>query len=211
MTRYRCISADPPWLERGGGKSTRGAQRHYPLLKTEDIPRVMMASPLWKPETSCHLWLWATANYLDDALWVMERVGFTYKTCRVWVKSLECTFCNGVGKLKAVFYRDGVKHPHRIVNCKDCHGTGMQPDGIEIGLGQYMRMSHELLLLGTRGKAMVPEPEDRLPSVTVAPRGRHSAKPQAAYDVIERVSPGPRLEMFAREPREGWATWGNEV
>lgn len=43
------------------------------------------------------------------------------------------------------------------------------------------------------------------------PRGRHSEKPGAFYDLVERVSPGPRLEMYARTPRLGWSVWGNEV
>lgn len=42
------------------------------------------------------------------------------------------------------------------------------------------------------------------------PRGRHSEKPEAFYDIVEQVSPGPRLEMFARRNRLGWHTWGNE-
>jgi N6-adenosine-specific RNA methylase IME4 len=43
------------------------------------------------------------------------------------------------------------------------------------------------------------------------PRGRHSAKPEAFQDMVESVSPGPYLEMFARRPRLGWTVWGNEV
>lgn len=42
------------------------------------------------------------------------------------------------------------------------------------------------------------------------PRGRHSEKPQAFFDLVERLSPGPRLEMYARAPRPGWAVFGNE-
>lgn len=42
------------------------------------------------------------------------------------------------------------------------------------------------------------------------PRGRHSAKPQEFFDLVERLSPSPRLEMYARGPREGWAVWGNQ-
>jgi N6-adenosine-specific RNA methylase IME4 len=38
----------------------------------------------------------------------------------------------------------------------------------------------------------------------------HSAKPPAFIDMVEQVSPGPRLEMFARSNRLGWDTWGNE-
>jgi N6-adenosine-specific RNA methylase IME4 len=43
------------------------------------------------------------------------------------------------------------------------------------------------------------------------PRGKHSAKPEAFLDIVEQVSPGPYLEMFARRNRLGWDTWGNEA
>jgi N6-adenosine-specific RNA methylase IME4 len=43
------------------------------------------------------------------------------------------------------------------------------------------------------------------------PRGRHSEKPEAFLDIVESVSPAPRLEMFARRQRLGWDTWGNEA
>jgi N6-adenosine-specific RNA methylase IME4 len=42
------------------------------------------------------------------------------------------------------------------------------------------------------------------------PRGRHSAKPDAFQDIVEQVSPGPYVELFARRDRLGWDTWGNE-
>lgn len=40
---------------------------------------------------------------------------------------------------------------------------------------------------------------------------RHSAKSPEFFSMVEAVSPGPRLEMFARSPRAGWSVWGNEV
>jgi N6-adenosine-specific RNA methylase IME4 len=49
---------------------------------------------------------------------------------------------------------------------------------------------------------------------TKAPKGalagQHSKKPEVFMDLIERVSPQPRLELFARRQRLGWDTWGNE-
>jgi N6-adenosine-specific RNA methylase IME4 len=42
-------------------------------------------------------------------------------------------------------------------------------------------------------------------------RGAHSAKPEAFQDMIEQISPGPYLELFARRQRLGWSVWGNEV
>lgn len=41
-------------------------------------------------------------------------------------------------------------------------------------------------------------------------RREHSAKPEAFLDLVEQVSPGPYLELFARRQRLGWDTFGNE-
>lgn len=43
------------------------------------------------------------------------------------------------------------------------------------------------------------------------PRGRHSQKPDEFFALVERLSPAPRLEMFARAPRPGWGVWGKEA
>jgi N6-adenosine-specific RNA methylase IME4 len=82
-----------------------------------------------------------------------------------------------------------------------------------IGPGTWARHRHEPLLLGRRGSYPPPDPEDRPNSVFEAPRGRHSAKPVCAYELIERAYPlAPKLELFARGvPRAGWSAWGNEV
>ena len=40
---------------------------------------------------------------------------------------------------------------------------------------------------------------------------QHSAKPDAFYYLVEQVSPGPYIELFARKQRLGWDTWGNEA
>ena len=39
----------------------------------------------------------------------------------------------------------------------------------------------------------------------------HSRKPDEFYDLVRQASPGPRLDMFSREAREGFSQWGNEV
>lgn len=78
-----------------------------------------------------------------------------------------------------------------------------------IGLGQYLRNSTEHLILGTRGKA--PVNFRGQPTWMFAPLQDHSHKPEEQYAVIERVSPGPYLELFARRPQPGWDAWGNEI
>lgn len=84
--KYRTILIDPPWPERGGGKCKRGADRHYSLLSVRDIPRVILSAPLFNPDDNAHCYLWATNNYLPDALWVMSMIGFEYKTKITWGK-----------------------------------------------------------------------------------------------------------------------------
>jgi N6-adenosine-specific RNA methylase IME4 len=44
-----------------------------------------------------------------------------------------------------------------------------------------------------------------------APRGRHSEKPEIVRRLIERASPSPRLELFARRLTPGWYAWGHEL
>lgn len=86
MEPFRAVYCDPPWLERGGGKIKRGADRHYPLLHTRDIPRVMMSAPVWNIADDAHLFMWVTNNFLPDGLEVMRSLGFRYVTNVVWIK-----------------------------------------------------------------------------------------------------------------------------
>jgi N6-adenosine-specific RNA methylase IME4 len=81
-----------------------------------------------------------------------------------------------------------------------------------IGTGYYFRNLHELLLGGVRGNVPAPPTNLRLPSVFHESAGKHSEKPTAFAEFIEAWFPHlSRLEMFAREPRDGWDCWGNEV
>jgi N6-adenosine-specific RNA methylase IME4 len=77
------------------------------------------------------------------------------------------------------------------------------------GLGQYLRNQTEHLLFGIRGNAPIRFRSQW--SWLYAPVQAHSHKPEEQYAVIERCSPGPYLELFARRPRPGWTVWGNEV
>lgn len=79
----------------------------------------------------------------------------------------------------------------------------------QMGIGNYWRVSHEFLLLGVRGKSTF---LDRgLMSWAAINRGDHSSKPDKVRQMIERASPGPRLELFGRNVHDGWTVWGNEI
>ena len=86
-----------------------------------------------------------------------------------------------------------------------------------IGMGVFPRHVHEPLLICRREQLPFGGPRN-IRSVQKwsqrhagAGKGKvHSAKPEAALDLVEQVSPGPYLELFARRARFGWDYWGNE-
>ena len=83
------------------------------------------------------------------------------------------------------------------------------PDGR--GVGFYFRNVTELLLFGVQGNMRTLQPGRRQVNIVISRKQEHSRKPDETYDVIERCSPGPYLELFARERRPGWTQWGDEL
>lgn len=84
------------------------------------------------------------------------------------------------------------------------------PDGR--GVGFYFRNTTELILFGVRGKqARTLAPGRSQVNIICSRKREHSRKPDEAYELIERCSPGPFLELFARGARRGWSAWGNQA
>lgn len=134
-------------------------------------------------EENAHLYLWVTNNFLADGLQVMKDWGFRYVTNIAWIKG-DTVSENSFSLQKA-------------------------------GLGQYFRGRHELCLFGVKGRLpyKVNEQGKRLQghSAFVAPRNGHSEKPQELMEMIEKVSYGPYIELFARKETIGWDSWGDEL
>lgn len=80
----------------------------------------------------------------------------------------------------------------------------------QIGIGNYWRNAHEMLLTGIRGDARRFN-DHNLRSWIECERGAHSAKPEQVRSMIERASPPPLLELFARWKAPGWSAWGNQI
>jgi len=78
----------------------------------------------------------------------------------------------------------------------------------QMGIGNYVRVSHELLLIANRGGMQTTGTSQM--SWVEANRTKHSRKPDKFRHIVEALAPGPRLEMFAREKFTEWSTWGNE-
>lgn len=192
---------DPPWsADTGGGR--RGANTHYALAGVDGIAQAVRMSGLWVDSGPALVWMWATSSALvnGDAHGLANRLGLRICAGFVWVKVDE--FCGACG-LRA------------FDELPCCDAPAYSPT-TRMGLGQWSRCEHEHLLVCRRGEVRVPKPSARQPSVIYAPRGRHSAKPQAAWDVIVETSRSSvglawGVEFFARTARPGWTAWGNEA
>lgn len=75
------------------------------------------------------------------------------------------------------------------------------------GIGWWVKTKHEILLIACKE---INHPEEKFDSVVSAPVTTHSSKPHEFYDMIEKMYSGNKIELFARNKREGWDNWGNE-
>lgn len=77
--------------------------------------------------------------------------------------------------------------------------------------GHYFRNSVEVILFGVRGSLNTVRPPGGQCNVIRAQKREHSRKPDEIYTLVERCSPGPHFEMFARGSRPGWSAFGNQA
>jgi N6-adenosine-specific RNA methylase IME4 len=101
----------------------------------------------------------------------------------------------------------GFRYVSNIVWAKRRKDGG--PDGR--GVGFYFRNVTELLLFGVKGSLRTLAPGRSQVNMIETRKREHSRKPDEQYDLIEACSPGPYLEMFARQTRPGWSVWGDEA
>jgi N6-adenosine-specific RNA methylase IME4 len=84
-------------------------------------------------------------------------------------------------------------------------------DKIKHNMGHYTSVRHEHLLIATKGSC-TPDNLKLFDSVQSIERSKkHSEKPKEFYEIIETLYIGKKIELFARNKREGWSGWGNEL
>jgi N6-adenosine-specific RNA methylase IME4 len=187
---FRCLLADPPWkfscrtaLQTENWDSRRDVDKHYSTMSLEDIKAMPVKQIAAK---DAHLFLWVTGPCLPWGFEVLTAWGFKYSTLAfVWTK------------LKRSHKADQLRLVPSIDSDFHC------------GLGLTTRKNVELVLLGRRGNARREAKDVR--ELILAPRREHSRKPDEVYERIERYCVGPRLELFGRQSRPGWTTFGNEA
>jgi len=230
---YATITADPPWPydERQVGWADRKIRAPLPY-STMPVPQIAALPVAEIAQPGSHLYLWTTQHYLWDARDVAGSWGWDVKPGRIkiltWCKQPVgigpggnfsnttefVLFCRRpVGALiRAAREEVGwtAKELHRRIR----HGVG-SPGVIanwELDLRPPMAADWTALRALLPALAHLP---DFVPSPIRTPstwfqwsRGHHSAKPPAFLDLVERVSPAPRVELFARAQRLGWDSWG---
>ena len=203
MKRYRTIVVDPPWGYEGMSAPWRSSTpQTYPLMKTAEIkglPVGELASP------TCHLYLWAVLPMMAEAYEVIKAWGFHPSTVLTWCKP-------GVGL--GLGWRGNTEHlivarrgePRNInPTCGLCGGRARGANKCACETPDWRHRGAPFGLPQRRFANTAPG------TWYQAPRGAHSEKPDLFLDLIEQMSPAPRLEMFARRRRLGWDVWGNEV
>lgn len=185
MKRYRTLVADPPWHYAHSWNSYRGAGKERSVTQESDYPtmtvdQIMNMGVGLWAEDRSHLYLWTTHAYMIQAHQIAKAWGFDVKSILTWIK----------------------RRPPRDME------RDSALDDRWLGMGTYFRSVSEFVVFATRGNLDTKRTDE--PTVFFAPRGVHSEKPAAFYDMVERMSPGPYLDVFARKQRFNWDTFGNE-
>lgn len=181
--RYGTIVVDPPWRYRSTDILTRGWQR------TASVESGKETSGHYTTMTNAEIAALPVGDLADDAACLY-----------LWVTNP-----------RLYGERDGSWSPREIIEAWGFRyitlltwvKTG------PMGLGFYFRGHTEHALFCTRGDVRIP-PKERESNIVTAPRRKHSEKPDAFYDKVERVSPGPYVELFARRARFNWDYWGDQ-
>jgi len=84
-------------------------------------------------------------------------------------------------------------------------------DKVKHNYGHYNSVRHELLLICIKGSC-TPDNKKLFDSVqTIEKTKTHSQKPDRFYEIIEAMYGGNKIELFARNKRKGWISWGDEI
>lgn len=185
---FQAILADPPWRFRTWNKATtvkkRGGTSTYTSASvhysTMSIEDLNALPIADFAAKDCCLFLWACWPTLLDAIGLIQSWGFEYKTC-------------AFDWMKA--------HNGQVEMFRD------DADAL-MGMGYWTRANSEPCLLATRGKPKRLDAGVR--QGIIEPRREHSRKPDCVHDRIQRLVPGPYLELFGRRQREGWTVRGDQ-
>lgn len=179
---FGVILADPPWHFQALASPPYGKGRAAESHYQTMKEADICALPVADlAADDCVLFMWACWPMIEQAFRVVRDWGFVFKTCG---------FC-------------WIKADATQIHMFD---EEIEPDML---LGYWTRSNSEVCLLATRGKPKRMAADVR--QAIIAPKREHSRKPKGVHARIERLCSGPYLELFARQSRPNWTTWGNQA
>lgn len=194
---YKTIVVDPPW-EYGQWRSTTEA--HYPTMSLERIAALPVRE---LGDGAAHIYCWAVLPLMAEAFDIVRGWGFKPCTVLTWCKpgvGLGGGYRGNTEHLIVARQGEGFYNP----TCATCGGRGR-------GARKCYCQSPDWRVKGQPYEAARPFLDVAYGTWYEVPRTEHSAKPDLFLDLVEHMSPPPRLEMFARRQRLGWDTWGDEA
>jgi len=185
--KYNVIYADPPWKIKAG--------RPLSGYKMEDGKQLFIPTSNKSRDTEY-------PSMTIEEIKALPISEITEKDCHLymWVTNSHLPFAFDVIKSW------GFEYSTTLVWAKNRMGGG---------LGGTFRITTEFLLFAKKGKLKSQKTIDstwhNVKRTYENGYPKHSKKPDYFYEIIEQVSPGSKIELFARTPRLNWDAWGNEI
>lgn len=178
---YSTIVADPPWRYDGGGPVGSGGRGY------NDGSRNVAASALYSTMPAGAI----------GALPVAE-LAATPAHLYLWTTNSFVVEAHDIARAWGFA-------PKTVLTWTKVHKDDRSR--VSMKTGYYFRGATEHCVFAVRGSLGLATTEG-IPTGFLWPRLPHSVKPAAFFDLVEQVSPGPYVELFARAPRLGWDAWG---
>lgn len=201
---YSTVVADPPWSYAGSTYNGRTSPWRSTSTQSYSLMSIDAIAALPVPEIAAedaHLYLWAVNPLMDQAFRVVEAWGFVHDTVLTWCKpgpGLGAGFRSNTEHL--IVARRGYRSVN--ANCRSCGGR-------KRGAKKCVCAAPDWMFDGRSVSPLRPFVDVGSGSWFTASRGGHSEKPALFGDLVERMSPGPYVELFSRAPRLGWDSWGH--
>jgi N6-adenosine-specific RNA methylase IME4 len=178
-----------------------GSKPSYDLMPLDQIKALPVAD---LADEAAHVYLWAVLPMMGEAYDVLRGWGFRPCTLLTWCKPGPGLGGGWRGNTEHLLVGRRGTMPNINPTCANCGGR-------DRGARKCACEAPEWRHKGQRVPPVEPPFTGTAPGTWYsAPRAEHSAKPDLFMDRIERLSPGPYVELFARRDRLGWDTWGDE-
>jgi N6-adenosine-specific RNA methylase IME4 len=214
--KFRVVVADPCWsfsdkLTMSDVK--RGAESQYKVMSNKDIAELDVESIV---HDDAVLALWVPSSMLTEGIAVMRAWGFEPKQTHIWVKTKKEVLSGLVKKAVSIIEilrtSRGDQNSRKILSFLNDLAKHDPKDDLAFGMGRLFRQTHEIVLIGTRGKIYKYLKDKSQRSVHFHPVTKHSEKPEALQDMLDKMfgNKAKKLELFARRDRPGWTCVGLE-